>query len=109
MLKIIFRLLSTRSLSLRLGFKSVFGDIWTCQGHRCRMRDTTVPGISQQYSFDQSLMYLCGYTSVCLAKAHDKVYVGFCALQWLHMSCEMTDDASSGVKFAGTNLPVNFL
>lgn len=37
------------------------------------------------------------------------VYVGFCALCWLYTSCEMTDYASSRMKFAGTNSPINFL
>lgn len=36
------------------------------------------------------------------------VYVGFCALRWLYVSCEMTDDTSSRVNFAGTNSPINY-
>lgn len=32
------------------------------------------------------------------------VYVGFCALRWLYMSCEVLDCTSSTLKFAGDKL-----
>jgi len=37
-----------------------------------------------------------------------EIYVGFCPLHWLCVSCEVADDTCSRVRLAGTNSPVEF-